>query len=451
MFLDCSFAVVPLPQGEFAGISLVDLDGDGQFEILIANRTGPNRILKWVGGSLRDLVHPQLADSNRPTVGAVAADFDGDGREELYLVSGIPHHDRLYDCQIDGSWIDLFDQLKTASNLNRYPSRAVAAIDRRGNGRYSFIVVHDGKPIQFFELNREQIVTDLAASLELNRSCLGGSLAVGPIVSGRSDFLCVNQKGPNFLFRNTGLGRFEEVAAGHQLHDAEEHGAAVAFWDADCLGKFGLCWGNHDGPHRLMVPQPDGRFRNAATPAMAMPSELRAAIVADFDNDGHEELFFGNSSEGNRLFHRSLSSAHEWQLIDAGAAAGLDGGCTGAAVADIDNDGRLELLISNDLHGLQLFKWPASERNWLRVRPLTRFGAAARGAVVELQAAGRLQSRIICGGSSSACQMEPVAHFGLGFQETVERIRVIWPDETTTEIVEPGIRKTVIVNYPGSG
>lgn len=139
-------------------------------------------------------------------------------------------------------------------------------------------------------------------------------------------------------------------------------------------------------------------------------------------------------------------------LVDAGPAAEPDGLGTGAAVADIDGDGILELLIC---HGesapqpLSLFKASAAGNAWLRVAPRTRFGAPARGAVVRLTAGGRTQVRVIDGGSGYLCQMEPVAHFGLGKIDEVESVSVTWPDGAGVTVARPAARATLTLEYPG--
>ena len=122
---------------------------------------------------------------------------------------------------------------------------------------------------------------------------------------------------------------------------------------------------------------------------------------------------------------------------------------TGAAVADIDRDGVLESLIA---HGegqeqpLRLFKARNARGNhWLRVRPLTRFGAPARGAVARLEANGRRFTKSIDGGSGYLCQMEPVAHFGLGPTPTVKRLTITWPDGHSLAIDSPGVDRMLTV------
>src|SRR5207302_1627375 len=121
------------------------------------------------------------------------------------------------------------------------------------------------------------------------------------------------------------------------------------------------------------------------------------------------------------------------------------------AVADLDGDGRLELLISHGEAGAQpltLYHGPANGNHWLRIAPRTRYGAPARGALVTLQAAGRRQIRTIDAGSGYLCQMEPVAHFGLGTTDAVESVEIRWPDGAIHTLHHPQIDRLLPVAHP---
>jgi hypothetical protein len=139
-------------------------------------------------------------------------------------------------------------------------------------------------------------------------------------------------------------------------------------------------------------------------------------------------------------------------MLDPGEAVDADGFGTGAAVCDIDGDGVLELLIARgelEPQSLGVYKVKAAARNgWLRVRPLTRFGAPARGAVVRAEVDGRVRVKAVCGGSGYLSQMEPVAHFGFGSGGPAERLQVMWPDGTAVVILNPGWQRTITVPYP---
>jgi len=434
-------------------VAVADLLGSGAPQFVVCGDGGPNRVFAGVGGELLDRTPRALADDGRPSVAAAAADVDGDGFEELFVLnahtSASPsrHAHRLFHRATDGHWHDLFADPTNRADCHSTGGRSVAAVDRRGSGRYGFLVAGVGTPMRFIERTADGHLADLAPALGLDAVTAGRSLWVGPLASDRPDVFCGNEGGANFLYRNTGCGTFLEIAAAVRLADAGERARWVAGLDADGDGHFDLAVANWDGPNRLLIRQSDGTFHDRATPAMAYPGPVHTLVAADFDNDGYEELFFHCQGEPNRLFRRSSDSRHllNWVLADVGAAAEPGGYGTGAAVADIDGDGRLELLLA---HGgqvpqpLSLFKVDGGDNHWLRVQPLTRFGAPARGAVVRLRAGGRTQIRVI------DCQMEPVAHFGLGAVETVGEVRVTWPDGATAILSAPEVRRTIPALHP---
>ena len=262
------------------------------------------------------------------------------------------------------------------------------------------------------------------------------------------DIFAGNENAPNFLFRNQGDGTYEEVGERFGLDDPYEHARGAAVLDANDNGRFGIAVGNWEGQHRLYARTPDGRFVDTAPENMAAPSRVRTVIAADFDNDGYEELFFNNIGEPNRLFGQRRGKWVPLPISDALEPFGLG---TGAAIADLDGDGRLELLISHGESGMQplaLYHAPDNGNHWLRVLPLTRYGAPARGAVVTLQAGGRTQVRAIDAGSGYLCQMEPVAHFGLGQSMEVEQVTIRWPDGVTHQIAAPKPDTMLRVPYP---
>ncbi|NXL79854.1 CRAC1 protein, partial [Leptocoma aspasia] len=270
----------------------------------------------------------------------------------------------------------------------------------------------------------------------------GRGVAVGPILSdSASDIFCGNENSPNFLFHNRGDGTYRDVAAAVGLDDPYQHGRGVALADFNRDGRVDIVYGNWNGPHRLYLQSGAPgrvRFRDIATPKFSMPSPVRTVIAADFDNDQELEVFFNNiayrGSSANRLF-RLIRREHSDPIVEElnpGDALEPEGRGTGGAVTDFDGDGMLDLILS---HGesmaqpISIFKGTQGTRNnWLRVIPRTRFGAFARGAkVVLFTRRSGAHLRIIDGGSGYLCEMEPVAHFGLGHDEA-RSLEVTWPD-----------------------
>jgi hypothetical protein len=446
MFEDVSHLIERNPPACHGGVAVADL-GAGRLAFVVAGADGPNRVLVWSGGGLRDCAPPELADPDRSAVSVVAGDIDGDGREELYFTTAERTADRLFRRLPGGRWLDLFERPENRGARNLACGRAAAVIDRRGVGRYGFAVANCGRPLRLYEFGPGGALADLAAPLGLARATFARGVLALPLFSDHPDLLILNERGPNLAFRNRGDGTFRDVACAQGLADSDEPGLAAAAFDAG--GRFGLCWGNADGPHRVMT-RAGGGWKDRATPGLAFPSAVRAVVAADFDNDGTDELFFVNGGEPNRVFRASPDGdTLDLAMLPAGAALDPDGLGTGAVVCDIDGDGVLELLVARDDGAdqpLSLYKARAAGGNWLRVRPLTRFGAPARGATVRAEYGGRVRVKGVCAGGG--CQSEPVAHFGLGESPTAERVTVEWADGARVAVLNPGGNVTLTVPYP---
>ncbi|XP_027566780.2 cartilage acidic protein 1 isoform X1 [Pipra filicauda] len=451
------------------GVAVTDLDADGDFEIVVAGYNGPNLVLKYdkaqgrlvnVAEDERGSPYYALRDRQGHAIGVTACDIDGDGREEIYFLntnnafSGMATYtDKLFKLR-NGRWEDILSDEVNQDMASRFAGRSVACVDRTGSGRYSIYIANYASgnvgPHALIEMDVAAsdpargvvVLVDVAAQAGVSKYTGGRGVAVGPILSdSASDIFCGNENSPNFLFHNWGDGTYRDVAAAVGLDDPYQHGRGVALADFNRDGRVDIVYGNWNGPHRLYLQSGAPgriRFRDIATPKFSMPSPVRTVIAADFDNDQELEVFFNNiayrGSSANRLF-RLIRREHSDPIVEElnpGDALEPDGRGTGGAVTDFDGDGMLDLILS---HGesmaqpISIFKGTQGRsNNWLRVIPRTRFGAFARGAkVVLFTRRSGAHLRIIDGGSGYLCEMEPVAHFGLGHDEA-SSLEVTWPD-----------------------
>nr|XP_025736658.1 cartilage acidic protein 1 isoform X4 [Callorhinus ursinus] len=430
------------------GVAVTDVDHDGDFEIVVAGYNGPNLVLKYdrtqkrlvnIAVDERSSPYYALRDRQGNAIGVTACDIDGDGREEIYFLntnnafSGVATYtDKLFKFR-NNRWEDILsDEVNVARGVaSLFAGRSVACVDRTGSGRYSIYIANyaygNVGPDALIEMDPE--ASDLSQ----------GILALRDVAA------------------EAGVSKYTGVDDPHQ------HGRGVALADFNRDGKVDIVYGNWNGPHRLylqMSAHGKVRFRDIAPPKFSMPSPVRTVIAADFDNDQELEIFFNNfahrSSSANRLF-RVIRREHGDPLIEElnpGDALEPEGRGTGGVVTDFDGDGMLDLILS---HGesmaqpLSVFRGNQGfSNNWLRVVPRTQFGAFARGAKVVLYTKkSGAHLRIIDGGSGYLCEMEPVAHFGLG-KDAASSVEVTWPDGkmTSRRVASEEMNSVLEIPYP---
>eukprot|EP00854_Cymbomonas_tetramitiformis_P004268 gene4268-5255_t len=418
---------------------------------------------------------------------------DIDGAEALCLEAGV-------DVAV---WLDYFQPGgPSEAETNYCASRSAACVDRSGNGIYGVFVANYACPSAFFELNADTqgrrevddgcrplwcydarsswllrpavtMAVELAPSHQevLKESSGARGLVTGPITAddqfgdfgyGMSIYVSnerhdlSNSTAPDFFYRITGDAGpkgewYSETAAEARLQDSDGEGRGVVMTDLNSDGlecQLDLVVGNWLGNLHLYIQQ-EGRVYEDAAPPNQAPwnnSATQNVIVADFDNDGAPELFINSAPGFNLLYTRDTAFTDlKFKRLNAGAAEEPTLRGTGAAVADFDGDGVLELLVS---HGgdveqnVSLFKAARHEGNhYIRIAPLTKYGAPARGTVVRLLIDGEPQRQIVVdAGSGYLCQMEPVAHFGLGSRTTPpDAIEIQWPDRRTVTLYAPAI------------
>ena len=433
------------------GVSVTDVNQDDKYEFIVTGFGFSNLALSYQNGKLININKNEIFDdAKRKTIGVAACDIDQDGFEEIYFLntdtySGEKKYsDRLIDSSSDG-FIDLFEKDINKKNLNLTAGRSVVCVDRNGDGKYGIYVANYGGPTRFYEQSSGQIL-DLAEQLKIDKITGGRAVVAGNILSGKTDIFAANERGKNFLYYNSD-GFFQDIAKDYKIDDQYENGRGTTLSDILYRGRLDIITSNWNGYHRAFVLE-DNRFKDIATPTYNIPTRIRTVISADFDNDGYDEIFMNNIGEPNKLFKiKENGFFEEIKIQNAYESNGLG---TGAAVADIDDDGILELLVSHGESGMQpLTMYKADIKkdfNYIRIKPLNKHGAPARGATVVLNSNQRNHAKTIDAGSGYLCQMEPVAHYGIRDSEKNISVKIVWTDGSSQLIEINELNKTIEVN-----
>lgn len=484
------------------GVAVSDVDNDGSLEWIVAGFSGPNFVLKFDRATKRlinlaqDHRYSAIADQGGQAIGVCACDIDGDGREEIYFLNTnnayagrADYGDSLFKWR-NGKYVNLYtDPVNSRMEAKSFAGRSVACIDRHGTGKYSIVIATYSRGgvgnFALVEMDENHpsndvstgniVLKNVASVAKIDKATGGRGLVVGPILgnNGRSDIFFGNEGNPwmgnpgdNFLFKNLGNGSFEDIAELAEIQDKYNNARGISLADFNRDGLLDIAYGNWEGEHRLFMQYKAvgeaRKFRNIANRQYAVPTKIRTVIAADFDNNGDTDIFMNNicshrdpnDREPNKLFtvipnQFNNSSDPEIKKMNIGQAKEPRGFGTGAAITDMDGDGVLDLLISHGESQTQPLKVyrvnrdvsrnQAGKYNWVRVFPRTKYGAPARGALVKLTTrTGRIYSSVIDGGSGYLCQMEPVAHFGLG-EDKPMKLDVQYPDGV---VVSASLRKS---------
>ena len=429
------------------GVSVADINNDNNFEFIVAGFRYPNLALGFRDGVLKNLINDSIfSDEKRSTIGVASCDIDQDGIEETYFLntdtySGEKKYsDRLLN--FNKEITDLFELPKNQKNLNLTAGRSVVCVDRKGDGKYGFYVANYGGPTRFYELNND-LIRDIAPDLKIDKITGGRAVVAGHILGNKMDIYAANERGPNFLYFND-KDQFYNVSTEYNTDDVLQNGRGTTLSDFLYRGSLDIINGNWEGFHRIFVNN-ETTFNDMASKEFRIPSRIRTIISADFDNDGYDEIFMNNIGEPNKLF--KILENGKISQIKISNALEKNGLGTGAAVADIDNDGILELLISHGETGpqpLSLFKSNIKNKKFLRIAPKTTYGAPARGATVILVTNKRKHAKTIDAGSGYLCQMEPVAHYGFRKNEIIKNVIIKWTDGSINEYKVNDLNKTYV-------
>lgn len=254
---------------------------------------------------------------------------------------------------------------------------------------------------------------------------------------------------PSLLYRNEKNGTFREVGllSGVALNEdgQEQGGMGIAAADYDEDGDTDIFKTNFsDDIPNLYHNMGGGTFEDRV-----LQSGLGAYMeyvgwgthFLDVDHDGRKDLFLVNGHvypeversqeiryRQPRLLYWNVGGRFKDITATSGPALKDLRSSRGSAVGDLDNDGSLEIVISNMGERPTLLKNFAPRKNWLLVQCIGRSDIDAIGARVRVQVAGRWLHAEVLGGSSYLSQSDPRLHFGLGDTETYDAVEVRWPD-----------------------
>lgn len=320
------------------GVGLIDHDGDGWLDIYFVNGCSvpwdaarppsPNRLYRnRRDGSFEDVTTRAGVGGQGYGMGCAVADYDRDGHDDLF-VTGL-NRTILYRNRGDGTFEDVTARAGVSSD--RWTTAA-------GFGDLDI----DGD-LDLVVLTYVEIAPDDASTC---RDYSGRRIHCSPgRYPGQEDL----------LFRNNGDGTFTEVSRSAGFVGEQGRGLGLALADFDEDGRLDIFVANDASPDFLFRNLGGLRFEDvAATAGVATNGSGRATasmgvVAQDLDGDGHIDLFITNLVNESNTFFRNLGRG---LFQDSTLGAGLDAPSRprtgfGNAAIDADNDGQLDLVVAN--------------------------------------------------------------------------------------------------------
>jgi hypothetical protein len=423
------------------GVAVGDVDNDGQTDVFLSS-LGRNRMFRNLGGRFEDVtaVAGVGGADDAWSTSAGFLDFDNDGDLDLFVCNYV-QWSRDLDLQLNF----------TLNGVDR-----AYGPPRLYGGTYSYLYRNEGDGT-FTDVSGE-------AGIEVDNPVtgkpMGKALAVTFADADRDGFLDIfvaNDTVQNFVFRNGGDGTFEEIGALSGV-GFDEKGAATGAMGidvADAVNNGGLGIGignfaNESTSYYVQQGDPWLFVDRANAWGIGSLSRLKLSFglfFFDYDLDGRLDLLQANGHleeainevqpsqqyrQPAQLFWNCSRKARScFAAVPESKTGDLSRAIVGrgAAYADIDSDGDLDVLLT------QTGGRPLLARNnqrlghhWLRVQLVGRFSNRdAIGAEIELVAGTNVQRRRVMPTRSYLSQVELPVTFGLGSEETVDSLTVHWP------------------------
>ncbi len=417
-----------IDQGYAQGVAAADFDHDGWQDLYIT-AYGGNRLLRNDHGRFIDVTAKAgVADNARGPRWATAAawgDYDCDGHLDLF-VSHYSH------------WT---------------PDNDVACRNPRNTRSYCSPDLYKPDGPSLYRNNGDGTFSDVTA-----RSGLGGlkgrNLGVVWLdenADGRPDLFVANDLTPNFLLRNRGDGRFENVAgeSGVALMDTGVPlaGMGVAVGDYDNDAREDLLVTNFSNQPKVVYRNVGSLFQNA-TYTSGIGTTTQKVLgwgceFSDYDLDGFKDVIIGNGhvNDDVETYSRGVYYAEPRQLFqnrrdgtfteDTARLGDLarPSVTRGLAVGDFDNDGDLDVLTNNHNRDAELFQNNIGNGGaWITLRLVgVTSNRDAVGAKLWARAGSLKQYAEVRAGSSYASSSDKRVCFGLGEAKRLDSLRIRWP------------------------
>ena len=432
------------------GVCVGDYDNDG-FDDLYVTYYGGNVLYRNNGnGSFTDVTEKAGARGHGWGMGCAFGDLDNDGRLDLYVANYL---------DID---INHLDEPGSAPNCTY---RGIATFcGPRGLAGSRDILLHN---------NGDGTFADVTEKAGIDA---GEYFGLGVVMGdydrdGRLDIYVANDSTPSSLYHNNGDGTFTDVGpqagVAYSGEGQEQAGMGIDFGDYDNDGWPDLVKGNFsDDTKNLYHNNRDGTFTDQTYQAglgdIGWLFTTFGAKFLDYDNDGWKDFMLANGqtfpqmdryptgityAERNLLFHNRHDGKFDEVGLRAGPGLAIKKVSRGLATADYDNDGDLEIMVSNMNGSPDLLRHARkNSHHSILVKTVgTRSNRDGIGTKVAVTAGGLVQYDEVRSGGSYLSSSDLRLHFGLGAATRIDRLELTWPSGQKDLVENPPLDSILVV------
>lgn len=420
------------------GAAWADYDNDGDEDLVVSNSwtNGNNLFYTNNGdGSFKANRKVIVASDGGNSNGITWGDVNNDGNIDLFIANVNDQNNFFYLNNGNGS----FEKLDSAqAGNNKGWSYTASWGDYNNDGWLDLFVGNYKKQSNFLYQNNGngKLTRAKDSVVEIEKKSTQGSAWFDYDNDGDIDLYICNAT-TNSFYENLGNGTFKLVNDIEPVkHWGNSFGCSVADYNND--GLLDIFVANWWGKNNLYKNLGNKTFEKVSgSPIVDESLNSEGSSWGDFDNDGDLDLLVTN--DGNNSFFENIN--YEFVKREDLSVANDSSNSNGVTWNDFDNDGDLDIFIANGGNNPNLlYTNPGNTNYWLKVKCIgTLSNRSAIGTRILLYQKDKLQTREIAGqtGGGYGAQNSLLLHFGLGKRKKIDSLAVRWPSGKYMSIKKP--------------